>query len=66
MEYEVTVDFGDNAVQAPHICRSQTDLGLYLERVPSMLGFEANGVANVKIVARTIQRKTHIKETRTT
>jgi len=49
VEYEVTLDFGDNAVQAPHICRSLTDLGLYLERVPSMLGFQINGAVTVRI-----------------
>lgn len=49
MEYEVTIDFGDNAVQAPHICRSLSDLGLYLERVPSLLGFELNGTATIRI-----------------
>lgn len=49
MDYEVTIDFGDDALQVPHICKNLTDLGLYLERVPSMLGFEATGQANVKI-----------------
>lgn len=49
MEYEVTVDFGDDAVQVPHICRSLSELGLYLERIPSMIGFELNREAAVKI-----------------
>lgn len=52
MQYEVTVDFGDNAVQAPHICKNLSDLGLYLERVPSMIGFELNGSATVRIAIK--------------
>lgn len=63
MEYEVTIDFGDDALQVPHICRNLTELGLYLERVPSMLGFEATGQANVKIATKYTRRKTNNKET---
>lgn len=49
MEYEVTIDFHDNAVQAPKTFTSLTDLGLYLERIPSMIGFEIGREATVKI-----------------
>lgn len=49
MNYEVLIDFGDDALKVPHICRSESDLGLYLERVPSMFGFQATGTATVKI-----------------
>ena len=47
--YEVTIDFGDNALQSTKRCENLTELGLYLERVPSMLGFEINGQASVSI-----------------
>jgi hypothetical protein len=65
MEYEVTIDFGDDAIKVPHICKNLTDLGLYLERIPSMFGFEATGMANVKIATKSTRRKTHNKETQT-
>lgn len=47
--YEVTVDFGDNAVQAPKQLETVADLGLYLERIPGMMGFEINRQVTVKI-----------------
>lgn len=47
--YEVEIDFDDDASRAPKHLENLTDLSLYLERVPSMAGFEANGVATVKI-----------------
>lgn len=49
MEYEVTVDFHDNAVHAPKVCANLTELALYLERVPSMIGFEIHGSATVSV-----------------
>jgi len=63
MEYEVTLDFGDDALKVPHICRSLSDLGLYLERVPSMFGFQATGQVNVKITTKNTRCKTNNKET---
>jgi hypothetical protein len=48
--YEVTVDFHDDAVNAPpKRFESLTDMALYLERIPSMMGFEIHGKATVHI-----------------
>jgi hypothetical protein len=47
--YEVTIDFGDHALQSTKLCENLTELGLYLERVPSLIGFEINGQASVSI-----------------
>lgn len=49
MYYEVTIDFHDRAVQAPHICKSETELALYLERIPGMVGFELFGGADIRV-----------------
>lgn len=50
LEYEVSVDFGDNAVTTPpKRLKGLAELGLYLERIPSMVGYEINGKATVKI-----------------
>lgn len=65
MEYEVSVDFGDGAIQAPHICKNLTDLGLYLERIPSMMGFELNGKADVTIKQIWTKSRIKYKETQT-
>lgn len=49
MEYEVVIDFGDNAVCTPKRVKNLTELGLYLERIPGMIGFEIHHEAKVKI-----------------
>ncbi len=60
MEYEVHVDFGDNAVShPPKRCANLTELALYLERIPSMVGFEINRGATVKI-ERIYNKNPHI------
>lgn len=56
MEYEVTLDFGDNALHAPKICHNLTELGLYLERIPSMIAFELHGKVTVKIERNSTRR----------
>lgn len=50
LRYEVSVDFGDNALNGPpKLLEGLSELGLYLETIPSMLGLEANGQTIVKI-----------------
>lgn len=61
MEYEVTLDFGDNAIQEPTTLHSLTDLGLYLERIPNMIGFEIRREVVVKIKTKySRQRQTEL------
>lgn len=50
--YDVTVDFGDNAVQAPHTVENLSQLNDYLMTIPGMIGFEMNGRCTVKIARR--------------
>lgn len=49
MQYEALVSFNDNAVQEPRRFKNLTDLALYLERVPGMIGFELRGEATVHL-----------------
>lgn len=47
--FEVTLDFGDNAVQPVKRCENFTALAQYLERVPNTFGFHANQKVTVEI-----------------
>lgn len=47
--YIVEVDFGDNAVTGPKHVQSDVDLAAYLAKVPNMLGFQMNQVAQINI-----------------
>lgn len=47
--YEVTIDFGDNAVKEPKRFDSETEMALYLEKIPSMFGFSCTREATVNI-----------------
>lgn len=47
--YIVEVDFGDNAVTAAKHIQGDADLAAYLARVPNMLGFQINQVAQINI-----------------
>lgn len=47
--YEVKLDFHDNAVSGPVAFDNLTDLALYLERVPSMIGFEINKAVTIDV-----------------
>lgn len=50
VEYEVSVDFHDNAISAPpKTFTNATDLALYLERIPGMFGLEMTGKATISI-----------------
>jgi len=47
--FKVEIDFGDDTVQIPRIIESYSDLALYLERVPNMLGFRNNEKTQITI-----------------
>jgi hypothetical protein len=47
--YKVKLDFHDNAVSGEVQFSNMTDLALYLERVPSMIGFEINKAVTIDI-----------------
>lgn len=47
--YLITLDFGDNAVQAPHAAANLAELNDYLMSIPGMIGFELFGRCTVKI-----------------
>lgn len=52
--YEVSVDFHDNAVTAPpKQFTNVSDLALYLERIPGMIGLDMTGHATIEIKATT-------------
>lgn len=56
--YEVTVDFHDRTIPVSKRFDTLTDLALYLERIPSMIGFEINRELSVRV--RTVNyAKTH-------
>lgn len=49
--YDISLDFHDNAL--PHTRRVQdgTELALYLERVPSMVGLGITGAVTINVEA---------------
>lgn len=47
--YIVEVDFGDNAVTAAKHIQGDVELTAYLARVPNMMGFQINQVAQINI-----------------
>lgn len=47
--YIVTVDFGDNAVSEGKHIQGEVELAAYLARVPNMIGFQINQVAQINI-----------------
>jgi hypothetical protein len=47
--YIVEVDFGDNAVTAAKHIQGEADLASYLARVPNMMGFQINQIAQINI-----------------
>jgi len=47
--YEVTLDFHDEAIKSTRKFDSFTDLSLYLERVPSMLGFQLTDSVDIQV-----------------
>lgn len=50
LEYEVSVDFHDNAIQAPpQTFTNISDLALYLERIPGMIGLEITGEVTIHV-----------------
>lgn len=52
LEYEVTLDFHDNAFQTPpRTFTNGSDLALYLERIPGLIGLEITGKVTVNITA---------------
>ena len=61
MEYEISIVLNEGELPLSHICRSQTELGLYLELVPSLMDDSATGRATIEVVTRPIS----IKETHT-
>lgn len=67
MEFDVILDFHDRAVVAPHRCKNLTDLALYLERVPSMIGFELQQSVDISVraVPLTQHQQLHLLPERT-
>jgi hypothetical protein len=61
--YEVTLDFGDNAVQTPHTVSNLSELNDYLMSVPGMIGFEIFGRCTVKINRRYTEASTNHQAT---
>lgn len=47
--FEVTVNFHDSTSPRARRFTNYTDLALYLERVPNMLGFLANNKATITV-----------------
>lgn len=47
--YLITVDYGDNAVEAPHAAANLEELNNYLMSIPGTIGFELFGRCTVKI-----------------
>ena len=47
--YDIRIDFGDNAIQAPHRCRTLEEVSAYLETIPNMIAFQMHGNASVHI-----------------
>jgi hypothetical protein len=54
--FKVRLDFHDNAIQMPREFESYTDLTAYLEGIPSMIGFQMNGIVEIKIENNEVDR----------
>jgi len=55
--YEVTLDFHDDALTSTKEFDNFTDLSLYLERVPSMTGFQLTDSVDIKVRVVDVHRK---------
>lgn len=56
MTFKVTLDFHDNAIQNHPEFELYSDLASYLETVPSMIGFQLNGIVDIRIINNEVDR----------